>query len=249
MATSDARHLWQARDPRDLREARGEREEREQRDEVEAIRRCQAGDMAALGALVTRYQAPAVRLAYLLTGDHPLSDDIVQDSFLLAYRGIKRFRVGQPFAPWFYRIVLNCARQQMRHARRRREISLDALAPDDSTTQPLGMLGQRGMGALASRSGQDDPAERAEAAESHAALLAALDTLPRKQREAVALRYFLGFSDQQIAATLNCRLGTVQQRLHAGRASLQAAIRRQAPWLLGALSHTLPGDSRASSES
>ncbi len=249
VATSDARQAWQARDQRDQRDQRGvrkEREERDERDEADAIRRCQAGDIAALGLLVTRYQAPAVRLAYLLTGDHPLADDIVQDSFLLAYRGIKRFRAGHPFAPWFYRIVLNSARQQLRYARRRHEVSLDALAPDDSATQPLWPHAQT---ALASRADADDPAGQAEASETRAALLAALATLPHKQREAVALRYFLGFPDQQIADTLGCRLGTVQQRLHAGRASLQAAIRRRSPWLLGTLSSlpsSGPGASRES---
>lgn len=198
--------------------------------EVEAIRRCQQGDIAGLGLLVACYQIPGVRLAYLLTGDHALADDIVQDSFLLAYRGIKRFRLGNPFAPWFYRIVTNTARQQRRYARHRREVSLDALSPEDPAAQRLGAT------ADSSRAGHADPAEHAEWAEARAALLAALDTLPQKQREAVVLRYYFGYPDRQIAGILGCRLGTVQQRLHAGRGSLQRVIRRRYPWLLGSLS-------------
>ena len=200
-------------------------------EEIDVIRRCQHGDMASLGALVARYQAPGVRLAYLLTGDHALADDIVQDSFLLAYRGIKRFRLGEPFGPWFYRIVTNRARQQLRHARSLREISLDTLAPDDADER---QFHAHAADAAAARHG--DPAQRAESAEAQTALLAALDTLPHKQREAIVLRYYIGYTDQQIASTLDCRLGTVQQRLHAGRASLQQAIRRRYPWLLSALS-------------
>ncbi len=202
----------------------------EERQETDAIRRCQQGDIAGLGSLVACYQVQGVRLAYLLTGDHDLANDIVQDSFLLAYRGIKRFRLGEAFAPWFFRIVTNTARQQLRYARHRREISLDTLTPEDAAEQQ----GRTALNsALASRA---DPAERAESAEARAALLAALATLPHKQREAVVLRYYIGYPDQQIADILGSRLGTVQQRLHAGRASLQQVIRRRYPWLLNSLS-------------
>lgn len=212
-------------------DAQGEREE------LDAIRRCQQGDIASLGTLVARYQHSAVRLAYLLTGDHALADDITQDSFLLAYRGVKRFRLGEPFAPWFYRIVTNTARQQMRYARHRHEISLDALPPDDSANSAASPLGTSADVAYHSRADRmSDPAEYAEGAETRAALVAVLAALPQKQREAVVLRYYLGYSDQQIALILGRRLGTVQQRLHAGRANLQQAIRRRYPWLLSSLS-------------
>lgn len=201
--------------------------------EVDAIRRCQQGDIAGLGPLVACYQIPGVRLAYLLTGDHELADDIVQDSFLLAYRGIGRFRLGEPFAPWFYRIVTNTARQQRRYARHRREISLDVLSAEDTAGQRFGAT------ADASHADGADPAEHAEWAEARTALLAALATLPHKQREAVVLRYYFDYPDRQIADILGCRLGAVQQRLHAGRLNLQQAIRSRYPWLLGALT-TLP---------
>lgn len=205
----------------------------EDSEDSEAIRQCQQGDMAGLGLLVAHYQVAGLRLAYLLTGDHDLANDIVQDSFLLAYRGIKRFRLGEPFGPWFFRIVTNAARQQQRQARRRREVSLDAPAPagpDD--LQPRSYADTL----TATRA---DPVARAEAMEARAALLNVLATLPQKQREAVVLRYYMDYADPQIARVLGCRLGAVQQRLHAGRLNLQQAIRRQYPWLLGALS-TLP---------
>ncbi len=211
-------------------------EAREAQEELDAICRCQQGDIAGLGPLVRRYQVPAVRLAYLLTGDHEVADDIVQDSFLRAYRGIKRFRLSEPFAPWFYRIVTNTARQQRRSARHKREISLDALPSEDAAGQPHRTAASFGV------AGCDDPSALAEQAEVRDALLHALDTLPHKQREAVVLRYYFGYSDQQIAAILGCRLGTLQQRLHAGRASLQQAILRRYPWLVGARSTLRAGE-------
>lgn len=207
------------------------------REETDAIRRCQQGDIAGLEPLVIHYQVPAVQLAYLLTGDHELASDIAQESFLLAYRGIARFRLGEPFAPWFYRIVTNAARQQRRHVRRLREVSLDALAEEDSPGRRTSAAGNM---VAADRA---DPSKYAEQAETRAALLTALATLPQKQREAVVLRYYFGYPDQEIASILECRLGTVQQRLHAGRASLQRVIRRRFPWLLGSLSTFSTGES------
>lgn len=211
---------------RDASEARIQRE----RDETAAIQRCQQGDIAGLEPLVFAYQTPALRLAVLLTGDHDLAEDITQESFLLAWRGIKRFRLGEPFAPWFYRIVTNTARQQRRSARYRREVSLEALGADDSSgSHPWPM-------AESLRVRRDDPAVRAEQSETREALLAVLATLPYKQREAVTLRYLIGYTDKEIADLLGCRLGAAQQRLHAGRASLRQAIRRDYPWLLSSLS-------------
>lgn len=207
------------------------------REETDAIRRCQQGDITGLEPLVIRYQVPAVRLAYLLTGDHELASDITQDSFLLAYRGISRFRLGEPFAPWFYRIVTNAARQQRRHVRRLREVSLEALSEEDSSGR------HTGAAATIPPADRADPSRYAEQAETRAALLTTLAALPQKQREAVVLRYYFGYSDQEIASILECRLGTVQQRLHAGRASLQRVIRRQFPWLLGSLSTLSAGES------
>lgn len=198
-------------------DARAEPAERGAASDSDAIRRLRQGDAGGLEPLIARYQSDAVRLAFLLTGDQDLAGDIAQDSFLLAWRGISGFRLGEPFAPWFHRIVANTARQRRRSARRRREVSLDALALDSTDVAPA-----------------SDPVGRAENAETRAALLAALDTLPRKQREAVALRYYLGYTDAQIASMLGCRLGAAQQRLHDGRANLRKAIGARYPWLLRA---------------
>src|SRR5215471_7811147 len=79
-----------------------------------AIRRCQQGDVEALGILATRYQAGALRLAFLLTGDQMLTEDIVQEAFLAAYQALPRFNLARPFIPWFYRIVTNAARMRQR---------------------------------------------------------------------------------------------------------------------------------------
>lgn len=96
-------------------------------DDGEAIRRCQRGDIGGLEPLMARYQVAALRLAYLLVGEGAAAEDVVQDSFLLAYQGIARFRPGSAFTPWFYRIVTNTARQRRRRAATRREVSVEWL--------------------------------------------------------------------------------------------------------------------------
>lgn len=96
-------------------------------DDDDAIKRCQQGDIEGLATLIRRYQTDALRLAYLLTGDRYLAEDIVQDSFLQVYRAAARFHLGRPFQPWFHQIVANTTRMRRRSASRRHEVSLDGM--------------------------------------------------------------------------------------------------------------------------
>lgn len=96
-------------------------------DDDDAIKRCQQGDIEELATLIRRYQTDALRLAYLLTGDRYLAEDIVQDGFLQVYRAAARFHLGRPFQPWFHQIVANTTRIRRRSASRRHEVSLDGM--------------------------------------------------------------------------------------------------------------------------
>lgn len=191
--------------------------------DAEAMRRCQQGDIGGLAALVARYQLSAVRAAYLLVQDRALAEDVVQDSFLMAYRASQQFRSGAPFAPWFLRIVLNVARQHQRAARRRREVSLNqAFVPETEANDST----------AASAMTTSDPSEHAERVEEQDAVVHALGMVPLKQREALVLRYYAGYRDKELAAILNCPPGTVRWRLHAGLKALERVILANYPWLL-----------------
>ncbi len=197
-------------------------------DDAEAIRRCQRGDIGGLEPLIARYQVAGMRLAYLLVGERLAAEDVVQDSFLHAYRGIARFRADSPFTPWFYRIVTNTARQQRRTIARR-EITVSWLASDDepeggSEVSPL-------RTELRDRDPLADPALQAEHQEEREDILRALAGLTRKQREAVVLRYYLGCSDRELAAILGCSEGTARQRLHDGLVALRQIITQRFAWL------------------
>lgn len=199
--------------------------------DTDAIRRCQQGEMDGLEPLMSRYQVAAARLAYLLIGDRSLADDIMQDSFLVAYRHIKRFDPNRPFAPWFFQIVTNVARQRRRDALRRREVSLDALDTADPTALSSEIF-TAPRGAQDAPARQADPVLQAERAEERSAVLDALGSLTQKQREAVVLRYYLGYSDREMAAILGCRAGAARVRLHGGLVALARAIQHSYPWLV-----------------
>lgn len=195
-------------------------------EETEAIQCCQQGDITGLELLVVRYQLPAIRTAYLLIGDRSLAEDIVQESFLTAYRHMHQFDLAHPFAPWFYRIVTNTARQWQRKTRRHPSISFEQIVT--STTEDdilFKAIAQDGSETY-------DPVVQTEQNAERTALLEALSTLTVKQREAVILRYYCGFSEQEMANLLHCLPGTVKWRLHAGLHALEHVIRQRFAWLI-----------------
>ena len=176
-------------------------------DERQAIARLQAGDIAALDTLVELFYVRAVRAAVLVTRDRPLAEDVVQAAFLRAYERRAQFDPARPFAPWFLRIVVNDA---VKAVTRRPTLSLDALDTEDG---PGGAV-----------DAGPDPLRQLEQAETAAAVQAALDALPPEQRAAVVLRYYLAFSEPEIAAVQAVPTGTVKWRLHAARRRLRGLL-------------------------
>ncbi len=167
-----------------------------------AIARLKQGNIDGLETLVRVYQVRAVRAATLITHDRPLAEDIVQAAFIRVYERIHQFDETRPFGPWFLRIVVNDA---VKAVTRRVHDSLDAIPGDQI--------------ALAdSLPGPDDLLEQAE---TQAAIWEALAQLPPEQRGAVVLRYYLGFSEAEIAGEQDCPPGTVKWRLHAARERLR----------------------------
>lgn len=163
--------------------------------ESELVERARRGDGAAFGQLVRAHQEIAFRTAYLITRNAADAEDAAQDGFVKAYRALDRFRPGAPLRPWLLRIVANEARNRRRAAARR-----EALALRVATQAPSG-------GAAPSPEGQ------ALAADERQRLLALVEALPEQQRLVVALRTLLDLSEEETAAVLDVRRGTVKSRL------------------------------------
>jgi RNA polymerase sigma-70 factor (ECF subfamily) len=136
----------------------------------------------------------AFRTAYLITGSAADAEDAVQDAFVKAYRALPRFRRGEPFRPWLLAIVANEARNRRRSAGRRERLALRA------AEDPLS------GGAVPS------PEAALLASERREELLAAVEALGEDDRLALACRYFLGLSEEETAAALGWRRGTVKSR-------------------------------------
>ena len=179
------------------------------RDETELVALARRGDADAYEELVLAYQGIAFRTAYLVAGNAADAEEAVQDAFVKAYRALWRFRPGAPFRPWLLRIVANEARNRRRSAGRRAALALRA------TQEPPGEAAPSPEAALLG-------AERREE------LVAALNRLDERDREALACRYFLDLSEAETAAALGVRPGTVKSRLSRALERLRAELGEEA---------------------
>jgi RNA polymerase sigma-70 factor (ECF subfamily) len=93
----------------------------------QALERALAGDRDGFRVLVERYSRPLFRLAFRMTDSETDADEVVQETFLRAWRGLERYDGRASFSTWIYRIAANCALDQLRGRRRRGEV----LAMDD----------------------------------------------------------------------------------------------------------------------
>jgi RNA polymerase sigma-70 factor (ECF subfamily) len=163
-------------------------------EERELVLRAQRGDSRAYEELVRMYQEIAFRVAYLVTGNAADAEDAVQEAFVKAWRALGRFRPELPLRPWLLRIVANEARNRRRASGRRAQLALRAEQAE-------------GSGDAA-----PSPEATAVAADERRRLLDALDGLPDNARLVLACRYLLELSEQETAAALDVRRGTVKSR-------------------------------------
>jgi RNA polymerase sigma-70 factor (ECF subfamily) len=184
-------------------------------DEAGLVERARRGDLEAWETLVRTYQGIAFRTAYVLSGNAADAEEAAQDGFVKAHRALGRFRRGSPLRPWLLRIVANEARNRRRSAARRERLTLRAAADQgiarDAAEGPAGAARRPGL----HRPGDAVPSPEAAllARESQERLLAAVERLPEEHRDAVACRYFLELSEEETAAALGIRKGTVKSRL------------------------------------
>jgi RNA polymerase sigma-70 factor, ECF subfamily len=163
------------------------------------------GDQQAFEELVRRTYSDSYTLALRLTGDEDDARDVVQESYLRAYRGLKRFRGDAQFTTWLYRITANCAANQLRRRTRHRHEELD----EDS-------------GPVVDA--DHDPAVLADAADLRARVEGALALLPPRLRAVVVLRDVYDLSHEAIAAELGISESAAKVRLHRARRKLRSEV-------------------------
>ena len=171
----------------------------------------QHGSTAALDTLLQRYHDPLRRYLLRQIGEPELAADLLQETFLDAYRSLDRLTTDRPFAAWLYQIARNNLRRAWRERKLRRLVSLDWLRERTGDTTPA--LRQ---------------SDTSEATAARDLLQRTLDDLSPKLRDVLLLHHLWGFTAPEIARTLGIAPETAARRL--SRANEHFRQRRAALW-------------------
>jgi len=173
-------------------------------DLADLVTAAKAGDKAAFTKLVGATTAEMYTLAFRLTGNAEDAQDVVQEAYVRAYKGLKRFRGDAEFTSWMYRITANCANTHLARSARHRHEAIDAA--NDVTDQRPG------------------PEARLGSADERHALNLALQSLSPEMRAVVVLRDVYDMPHEAIAAELGISEGAAKVRLHRARRKLRERL-------------------------
>jgi RNA polymerase sigma-70 factor, ECF subfamily len=176
-----------------------------------AISRLKEGDLNGLETLVNRYQVKAVHAAYLILQDRSLAEDVAQTAFIKAAKSIHQFVDGRPFAPWFFRIVVNDALKLAK--KQQRNVSLDQHL-DESTAQYARWL----------IAPDPQPEQGVEQLETRQMILRAVQSLPPGQRAVIVMRYYLEMNMEEMSAETGRPLSTIKWWLRDARKRLRSLV-------------------------
>lgn len=178
-------------------------------EDAKLVSQAQEGDLEAFNMIVERYQAHVFNLSARILGNRTTAEDITQETFISAYRAIKKFRGGS-LRSWLLSIAANASRDFLRSSRRRPEQSLD-----ESLLNP-------GFQAV---SGDESPEQQALRGELGAEIQRAILTLPTDQRTVLVLIDVQGLSYEEAADSTGASLGTVKSRLSRARGRVRDYLR------------------------
>lgn len=173
----------------------------------DAIQRVLNGDQEAFALLVRRHQRDVYRLAIRMTGRHEDADEVAQEAFVRAYRGLRRFRGSSSFKTWLYRIVVNLSINRRNKTRRERErtVPLEDVRTGIAPTAPREVL----------------------ASQRQAKVRRAVSRLPARQRETLVLRLHKEMKFAEIAQVMNCSVGTAKANFFHAVVKLKKALAGQ----------------------
>jgi RNA polymerase sigma-70 factor, ECF subfamily len=182
--------------------------------DLSLVRRAQSGERGAYDLLVLKYQHKVVKLVMRYLRDPADAEDVAQEAFIKAYRALPQFRGDSAFYTWLYRIAINTAKNALA-ARDRSPISyeLDLQGPDESND-------------IVSRlKDPDTPEGLALTEEIRTTVNRAIEALPEDLRTAIVLRELEGMSYEEIAASMECPVGTVRSRIFRAREAIDRRLR------------------------
>jgi RNA polymerase sigma-70 factor (ECF subfamily) len=181
--------------------------------DLELVKRAQRGERGAFDLLVLRYQHKVVKLVARLLRDQAEAEDVAQEAFVKAYRALGSFRGDSAFYTWLYRIAVNTARNSIA-SRQRRPLDYEA------------DLSESELSAVESRMRHGDTPEAAVLSEEiRETVNRAVGELPEDLRTAIILREVEGLSYEEIAAAMDCPVGTVRSRIFRAREAIDRNLK------------------------
>jgi RNA polymerase sigma-70 factor (ECF subfamily) len=181
--------------------------------DLELVRRAQRNERGAFDLLVLKYQHKVVKLVARLLRDPAEAEDVAQEAFVKAYRALGSFRGDSAFYTWLYRIAVNTARNAIA-SRQRRPLDYEAELSESEQSN------------LASRLRHTDTPEATVLSEEiRLTVNQAIEQLPEDLRTAIVLREVEGLSYEEIAAAMDCPVGTVRSRIFRAREAIDRALK------------------------
>ena len=178
------------------------------------VERAQRGDQKAFGMLVEKYQRKLGRLLSRMMRDQTEVEDVVQESFIKAYRALPNFRGDSAFYTWLYRIGINTAKNHLVAMGRRPQASRDIEIEDAENFEDGDEL--RTM---------ETPETELMTKEIAKTVNETMMSLPDELRTAISLRELEGLSYEEIATMMNCPIGTVRSRIFRARETIALKLR------------------------
>ncbi|HAV75239.1 MAG TPA: RNA polymerase sigma factor RpoE [Limnobacter sp.] len=178
------------------------------------VQRVQAGDKLAFNLLVNKYHRRVARLLTRMVRNQEDIEDVVQETFIKAYRAIGNFRGDSAFYTWIYRIAINTAKNLLVTQGRRPSTLKESNDGDSETFEDNAAL-----------SNIDTPESLYQTKQIGEAVNEAMAALPEELRSAIVMREIDGLSYEEIAAAMDCPIGTVRSRIFRARESIAAKIK------------------------
>ena len=183
--------------------------------DLSLVRRVQSGDKGAFDALVRKYQHKLVKLVMRYVRNPAEAEDIAQEAFIKAYRALPQFRGDSAFYTWLYRIAINTAKNAV-VSRDRSPIEYN-IDRNDATEEPYDMQGRM--------KDSETPEGLVLTDEIRSTVNAAIEALPEDLKTAIVLRELDGLSYEEIAAAMDCPVGTVRSRIFRAREAIDRRLR------------------------
>jgi RNA polymerase sigma-70 factor, ECF subfamily len=178
-----------------------------------AVAQALAGDRDAFRQLVERHSHAIFRLAFRMTGNEQDAEEVVQDTFLRAYRSLEQFESRANFGTWLYRIGVNCSLDFVR-SRKRHVEGREVAAPDEDAADPLDSIASAAPG----------PDRLAMAGQLRKKVETELSRLSETERTAFMLRHVEGRSIEEIGAILGLRTSATKNSIFRAVQKLRTAL-------------------------